>query len=310
MDSTDTASGLRPRTRSGRSGLPNWACFVLGVVCAVVGLLPWLVQGMRLPLQNLWSGSVSADSMPLVALPFSQYSLILLVSLMVTGSALAGVLLRSVGRPRRREGVLLAGAGLLLVQGAATAQTASEVLPGLSVDSRSRLYFGTLLGVIIGSIVVGLVVAVLVSRAPAPGAALGLTLGALVLDSWVSTLLYAQDGIFRMASPLPLLEWLPAVLVGAVLMWCGVHSVGRVVAWIVSLFLLWVVPALFTGVMSAAGSRVLLRNPQDALVAAGETFLAALGPAGMSWRYVLLALLIGAVGAAVAGLIRRRRHMA
>ncbi|WFR82727.1 hypothetical protein [Arthrobacter sp. Y-9] len=307
MDTTDTAPALRPRTRT---GLPDWAGFVLGVVCALVGLLPWLLQGMRLPLQNLWADEVSPDAMPLVALPFSQYSLVLLVSLIVTGSALAGLLLRSVGRPRRARGFVLAWAGLLLVQGAATAQTASAVRPGLSEDSRSDLYFGTILGVIIASIVVGLLVAVLVSRAPAPGAALGLTMGALVVDSWLSTLLYAQDGPFRIASPVPLLEWLPAVLVGAVLAWCGVRSVGRVLAWIVSLFLLWIVPALFTGIMTAAGSRVLLRNPRDALEAAGETFAAALGPAGMSWRYVLVALVIGAVGAVVAGVIRRRRRAA
>ncbi|MEZ2371166.1 hypothetical protein [Arthrobacter sp. RCC_34] len=304
---TDTAPALSSRTRS---GLPDWACFLLGVVCALVGLLPWLVQGMRLPLQNLWSDAASPDAMPLVALPFSQYSLILLVSLMVTGSALAGLLLRRAARPRRAAGFVLAWVGLLLVQGAATAQTASEVRPGLSEDSRSDLYFGTILGAIIASIVVGLLVAVLVSRAPVPGAALGLTVGALVLDSWLSTLLYAQDGPFRIASPLPLLEWLPAVLVGAVLAWCGVHSVGRVLAWIVALLLLWIVPALFTGIMAAAGSRVLLRNPQDALEAAGETFVAALGPAGMSWRYVLVALVIGAVDAVVAGMIRRRRRVA
>ena len=33
---------------------------LVGVVSALVGLLPWLVTGMRLPMQNLWGG----DSVP------------------------------------------------------------------------------------------------------------------------------------------------------------------------------------------------------------------------------------------------------
>jgi len=304
MESTDTATALRPRTRS---GLPDWACFLTGVASALFGMLPWMLQGMRLPLQNLWAESVPPDAMPLVALPFSQYSLVLLFAMIVTASALAGLLLRGPCRPRRARGLILAWAGLLLVQGAATAQTAQTVYQGLTRDSRAQLYFGAVLGAIVLSILVGLLVAILISRSAAPGAALGLTVGALSLDSWAGQLLYAPDSPFGLGAPPEQWRWLPAVLVGLVLIWCGVRSVGRVLAWVVSLLLLWIVPALITAVSSVAGSRVILRDPADAVDTAQAIFAAALGPAGVSWQYVIVAAVLGAAGSAVTGILRRRR---
>jgi hypothetical protein len=65
------------------------------VVAALVGLLPWLITGIRRPLQNLRATSTSPESMPVALLPFSQYALTLIVGLIVTGSAIAGVVARA-----------------------------------------------------------------------------------------------------------------------------------------------------------------------------------------------------------------------
>src|SRR5690606_40914719 len=47
--------------------------YAIGVAAAVVGLLPWLLTGMRLPLQNLWSHPTSPEDMQHAQLVFNQY---------------------------------------------------------------------------------------------------------------------------------------------------------------------------------------------------------------------------------------------
>ena len=88
--STDVAEAAAPR----RQLTVLW-CFAIGVVAALVGILPWLVTGMRLPLEKLWGTSPSADAMPEAVLPFSQYMPTLIFGLIVTGSAIAGVAARA-----------------------------------------------------------------------------------------------------------------------------------------------------------------------------------------------------------------------
>ena len=61
-----------------------------GMAFAIIGLVPWLVTDMHLPLQNLWAAEVSPDQMPITLLPFSQYYLELLAAMIVIGAALAG----------------------------------------------------------------------------------------------------------------------------------------------------------------------------------------------------------------------------
>ncbi|MDJ0378729.1 hypothetical protein [Cryobacterium sp. PH31-L1] len=62
---------------------------VVGMLAAIVGLLPWLVTGMHLPIQNLWAADSVPEDMPIALLPFSQYTITLVVAVVVTGSALA-----------------------------------------------------------------------------------------------------------------------------------------------------------------------------------------------------------------------------
>lgn len=48
-----------------------WAALPVGAAAAVLGLLPWIVTGMRLPLQNLWAADTAPDQMPVAFLPMS-----------------------------------------------------------------------------------------------------------------------------------------------------------------------------------------------------------------------------------------------
>lgn len=71
----------------------GWA-LVIGLAAAVLGLLPWLVTGLRLPVQNLWAGDAAAR-MPVVLLPFSQYAVTIIMGLFVVGAACAGLYARA-----------------------------------------------------------------------------------------------------------------------------------------------------------------------------------------------------------------------
>ncbi|MCU1438326.1 MAG: hypothetical protein JWP66_1413 [Naasia sp.] len=62
------APGPSERRRVGL--LPGVA---IGIGAALIGLPPWIVTGMRLPLQNLCAVEVRPEDMPVALLPFSNY---------------------------------------------------------------------------------------------------------------------------------------------------------------------------------------------------------------------------------------------
>ncbi|RCK70399.1 hypothetical protein DT076_07055 [Desertihabitans brevis] len=272
-----------------------------GVAGFGLGLLPWLVTGLRLPLQNLWAVEVLPEQMPRVLLPFSQYALTLVLGLVVTGAAVVGLLARV--RGERARVALHAGSGWFGAAVLATAQTAQVVADGLADDPRADLYLTALLAVTAVAVVLGLVVLVLLAVAPPAGAAVGGAFGALAAGIWLNALVVPFGSIASdwQTTLLGGARWVPAVLVGLVLAWCGLSSVGRVVAWLVDLALLWVVPAGLTAVSYATGSRVLLGQPAEAVAAGLQVFGAALSTAGVSWPLVLVALAVG-----LAGLLLRR----
>lgn len=119
---------------------------------------------------------------------------------------------------------------------------------------------------------------------------------------------FAPDGLSPLASALvTTLRWMPAVLVGAVIAWCGFRTIGRVVAVVVSIAALWIGPAFFTAVGNAAGSRNLAHNPLEMLDYGVGVFWAALGTVDYVVPTLLVAMIIGAFGAATRAIVRRRR---
>src|SRR6185437_8146678 len=99
-----------------KSPLGAWASLGIGAAAALAGLLPWLVHGMQLPLQNL--GERMTGPADIVLLPFSQYALTLIAALLVVGAAAAGIASRSV---RLRFGFVLLG--MLVIKATATTET-------------------------------------------------------------------------------------------------------------------------------------------------------------------------------------------
>lgn len=268
----------------------------IGVGAAIVGLLPWIVTGMRLPLQNLWAADTLPAQMPIALLPFSQYFLSTIVALFLIGSAIAGIVGRAT--TARRAGAALGAliGGVLLVQVAALVQSAIVVSGGLSKRTESTLYLVAIVGGAVVSILLGVGMLALIARAPKAGALVALSIAGVAFGSWLVGAGIASSLVWRFG---------PAVIIGAAIVWCGVGTVGRVIAAVVSLLLLWVGPTLVTAVSAAAGSRVMLRYPLEMLDYGANVFRSALGMPELWGPPLALAVAIAVIGLVARRVIRR-----
>lgn len=271
--------------------------FAIGVAGAVLGLLPWIVAG-TLPLQNLWAVQTLPEDMPFVLLPLSQYYATLLFSLVLLGGVFAGLAVRVVRR-RRAVPAWPVALGVAVVHLIAAVQSFVVLAGGLGLtdgsgDTRAALYFGGLLG---GTLVAALLAQLglwMTTRTSVAVASLGIALAAVPFGTWV----VRWFGAFAGPTGPPMLVssigyWLPAVVVGITLVWCGVRPVGRLAVWAVALLSVWVVPAVFTAIGYGLGMRVLQGDVQEMAEASLQIF-----PSVMAemWRPVVLAVLIAVVG--------------
>lgn len=276
---------------------PWWAGLLIGIAAAVVGLAPWIVSGMRLPLQNLWATDTMPDRMPVAFLPLSQYALTSIVALLVVGPCAAGILVRATRRRWSEPSLWALLAGVLAVQLIAAVQAVAVVYGGLQVRLESALYSVALALVALVGIVFGAIVLVLVSRAPRAGALIGLVLVAPLAASWLAMLVMPQNtGLLVGGVASGIVRWLPAVLVGAAIAWCGVATAGRIVAGVVSLVLLWIVPVLITSVSAAVGTRVLAGRPDEMIAYGASVFRMAATMAGESIPPLVVGLVVAALG--------------
>ena len=287
-----------------------------GALAAVVGLLPWLASGARLPLQNLWALEVLPDDMPLAALPISQYDATTILALLVVGAGLAGAVtgVRRRRSPHAPVALWPVLTGLALVQLAAVAQSFVVLASGLgvipppasgtsvltAVDDRATLYLAGMLGGTLLCLVLGLAVAALLAHRSSAVVALGVGLVAVPLASWVvawpGATAVGGGGLLANA----VVRWLPAVAVGLALGWCELRRRSHAVVWAIDLALLWLVPATLTALTYAMGMRVLDGDLRDMAAAAAQVFPLVLRE---SARGVMLALAI----AVTVILVRRGR---
>ncbi|GAB3617858.1 hypothetical protein GCM10027416_24150 [Okibacterium endophyticum] len=295
-----------------RRGTPAYA--LTGAAAALIGLVPWLITGIRLPLQNLWAAQTPAEQMPIALLPFSQYQITTIIGLIVTGYAAAGITVRLSRAYHPRRVVLATACGALAVDVLAAVQTTVVVLSGLQQRTASHLYVAALLAVVVLAIIVGLLVLRLIATAQAPGAIIGLSLAALAVGLWL-TALVAPLTVMPTTLPTDAREWLlssvrwvPAVLVGLAIAWGGVRSRGRIIATVGSILILWVGPAAFTGVSAAAGARMLLPYPAEMLDYGIGVFRMALFVPELALPPLIVAIAVAGIGVVVRELVLRRRR--
>ncbi|MGI9823629.1 hypothetical protein [Agromyces sp. Marseille-Q5079] len=286
-----------------------WLCVLLGAGAALVGLLPWLVTGMRLPLQNLWAFETMPEDMPIALLPFSQYAVTSIVGLLVTGAVVGGILARGLRRRMPRRGFAALVVTLLAVQAIAVGQSAVTVGDGLQHRAESTLYLSALVALAVLSMLVGLLLLWLVARAPRAGALIGLAFGAIAAGFWLGFLVHPIGSIVTYDSVWvsTALRFAPAVLIGAAIAWCGLDTVGRIVAAIASLIVLWIAPALATAVSSAVGMRVLASRLGEMLDYGLGVFALASTMPELVLPPLLVAVVVAAVGLAGRAVRTRRR---
>jgi hypothetical protein len=282
---------------------------LVGIGAAVLGLVPWAAAGMRLPLQNLWAEGTMPEQMPLALLPFSQYALGFIVSIIVTGSAIAGGVLRWRGARVPRFGLAATLGGVLLVQLVALVQTAVTVTGGLVGSGAATVYVVALVGGTLAAIALGVLVLLLIARAPAPGLTMALAVVAVVVGTSMSgavlpfgLVMFESHDLARAA-----VQWIPAVGVGVAIAWSGFATVGRAMAAAGSLLLLWLGAAAFTAINAAAGTRVLAGYPAEMAEYAGQVFAAVLGSPRESLVQVALAVVAMGVALVAFRVIRTRR---
>ncbi len=279
----------------------------IGVGGALIGMLPWMLTGMRLPLQNLWAFDALPDQMPVAWLPLSQYAVTFVLGTLVVGAAAAGIAARALRTRLPRAAPFSIAAGLLFVQVVAAAQAADVLRGGLRGGAEAAFYLGACVALVAFGIAAGLVVFGLVARGPVPGAVIALTLAATAVGWWISGYLGAAGPLSALPYALaPVVTWTPPVLVGAAIAWGGLRSAGRIAAALVSLALLWVVPAIATAVQSAVGSRALLRDPGELLDYGSRVLGAALTMPALVLPPLALAVAVAAVGVGVRALLARR----
>lgn len=284
------------------------ACFGMGVAAGVLGLLPWLLTGMRLPLQNLWAVDTLPGDMPISLLPLNQYAITVVLSLVVTGSALAGVSVRALRVRLSPHAVLGVGAGTLAVHLVAAVQSTTTVASGLSPRTASQVYLAAVVILVLVAALTGLLAFRLITSRSRAVAVVGLSVAALLLAPWVVTILTPTGtvpGELMIRVVLAVQRWLPAILVGAAIAWGGLGTRRRVVAAVSSLLLLWIVPAVATAVTSAAGFRLLLPYPAELLVYGMRVLQTALLQPGVVLPPLLVALVVAGAGIGARRLLAR-----
>jgi len=287
----------------------------LGAAAAVLSLLPWLVTGMRLPLQNLWAVQTAPGDMPVSLLPLSQYDLVQVLGLLALGPAAAGLVLRVLRHlPRvevRPRAVLGAVQGVLVVHAVVAVQSLGVVAGGLTHRTASQAYLAVMMAVVVTGVLLGLAALALLAVRARAALVLGTGVVALLVGRWVYALaapvgLPGQDHLYGLAAWCGL--WLPPALVGAAVGWAGVRTVGRVAAAAVVVLALWVVPPVVTAVEFVAGYRVAMRYPAELAAAGTQVLQAALGdPVRIGAQLVVVAAAAGVVAAGMAIVAHRAR---
>lgn len=295
-----------PRTTAVRAAL-------LAALGYLLGLLPWLVHGGRLPVSGAWP-AYEVGATPWVALPFSEYQIANLLALTALAGALAVALPHGVLRGPSRPPLWPVVGVALGLQLLALLQASSVVGRGLAGSEAADLLVLVLtLAAGLGGLVGTGLGLLLVRGRPVVRALSGAVLAWLV-PSWLSMLL-----TYGASAPSPLqvttvglVPFVAAVLHGLALARLGLGGVGRALTWLVSLGIAVLLPALMTaafyagsyahpGQLRGDGMAELVDATLDVTAMAVQVNLSRPGP-------LLLAVVVGLAGNALRGRRERERE--
>lgn len=228
----------------------------------MVGLLPWLVTGGRLLLQNLWATDVMPDQMPLVLLPFSQYTIGTLLGVLAGPYAVGACWRARWGRNARGAGQLLLG--IVAVQLVAVTQTATVVGAGLQRSKLATMYMGAMSAVIACGMVFGIVAYLLLARARRAGVVLGGAMVSLAAAWWFAAAFSVMSSHQQWLNAVPV-QWIVMIVsgvgVGTAVGWGGLWRRSVIATSVLAFVLLWFVPSFIAAASFVAGSRALWAQP-------------------------------------------------
>jgi hypothetical protein len=212
---TEATPALETRTVGARVGTA-FIAFGVGILAAALGILPWLIGGGTLPLQNLWVADTPWNDMPFALLPVSQYAATAIFVLLLMGGVFAGLAVHIIAR-RGSFAAWPAALGLFAVQLVAVVQSYTVVSNGLgltnSLDRRTFVYFAGMLGGAIVALVVAQAAFWIASRRAIGPVALAIGLAAVPFAAWLSEAAHSLIGASGIPMPaLTALHWLPAVI--------------------------------------------------------------------------------------------------
>lgn len=310
-----TARGQRlPGTRYREPAWGGGAAVSLGVLVgvfgALVGIAPWLLTGANLPLQNLWGTHTAPESMPVALLPISQYNARDIAIMLVVGALIAGFGAWGAARITRESLRWGALAGLVLAYAVIIVQSFLVTAEGLRNDESAQIYVAGLLGGTLISAVIGVGIFYLASaRTPVLRA---LAVGALAVPLGAWPLVFARTSLVGEFSitDVPWLQWMPGVIAGLALAWLGWRSGAAVLVWVLTLAFLWFLPAVFSAIQSALGNRVILGDFSAMIANASRAFGHTILPNELNVANVIVAVVIGVLGAVGLAVLERRRTSA
>lgn len=203
------------------------------VVAYLVGALPWLLTGLRLPISSAWP-TVLPDDVVRVPLPFGEYQLTALAAVGVVGLSAAAGLARALRHPAW-VGVVGGVVSLLIALGLSYAAVADLLAPRREAE--------LLLAGLVGTGLLGILVGALVGIALRPGTWLGaIVVGALVVaaHAWLIDLLVGDVAYTRFEEIVARSSsWTLAAMTLAALLLVGRRRWSDGLRWLLVLAVVW-----------------------------------------------------------------------
>ena len=286
------------------------ASALVGVVAAAVGLLPWLVTSMELPLLGIARIYHAPEQASVALLPLSHFYLMTTVAMVLVGSALAGAVTRLAATRDKALSVRFVVTGAVAVQVIALIQAASTLNDGIQPTSQGEAYLFAISFAVIVAIAAGALVVVGLARSGVPATTLATTVGALALGPWISAVILPLEGEWMEGVSITRLDWattlstlVPILIVGVVAGWCGVSSPRRAVATATAFIALWLVPRLIIAYGSAVSLHTSMRDPQ-AVLSTGTRMLTDLLVSSSAFYQLFMAAVVALVVAIAMRTIR------
>ena len=281
-----------------------------GAVGALVGLLPWLVTDMELPLMGIARIYSAPEQSSVALMPLSHYYLMTSVSMILVGSAVTGTLTRLAAVRDTALNLRLVITGVVAVQVIALVQAASVLNGGIQYSSQGQTYLLGVSGAVMMAIAAGVVLLVGLARGGVAAMAVASTFGALALGAWISAVIMPLGGDWMDNVSRSRLEWaialstlVPILVVGAVVGWCGASSPRRAAASATSFVALWLVPSLITAYGVAVSSHTSIQDLR-AVASTGTRMLADLLMSSSAFYQLFIAAVVALVVAITMRTIR------